>query len=106
MINTHLKLDSIARALKGFWSSWKESFNEALMSLGSIQFETGALGNILLLPYKENITEIILGFILHSVWKSQKKISFNIGSEASYVYILSGQKFIKNVKNGRFWRVL
>ena len=24
-------------------------------------------------------------------------------SEASYVYILSEQKFIKNAKNGRFW---
>ena len=24
--------------------------------------------------------------------------------EASYVYILSGQKFIRNVKNGPFWR--
>jgi len=27
-------------------------------------------------------------------------------SEASYVYILSGQKLIKNAKNGPFWRVL
>ena len=26
-------------------------------------------------------------------------------SEASYVYILSGQKLIKNAKNGSFWRV-
>ena len=33
------------------------------------------------------------------------KVSFNIASEASYVYILSGQKLIKNVKNGPFWRV-
>ena len=33
------------------------------------------------------------------------KISFNIASEASYVYILSGQKKIKNAKNGSFWRV-
>ena len=39
----------------------------------------------------------------HSVWKSQK-VSFNIASEASYVYILSGQKLIKNAKNGPFWR--
>ncbi len=30
---------------------------------------------------------------------------FNIASEASYVYILSGQKFIKNAKNGPFWVV-
>ena len=40
----------------------------------------------------------------HSVWKSQKKVAFSIASEASYVYILSGQKFIKNAKNDQFWR--
>ena len=34
-----------------------------------------------------------------------EKVSFNIASEASYIYIFSGQKFIKNVKNGPFWRV-
>ena len=28
-----------------------------------------------------------------------------IQSEASYVYILSGQKLIKNAENGPFWRV-
>ena len=37
--------------------------------------------------------------------KITEKVSFNITSEASYVYILSGQKFIKNAKNGPFWRV-
>ena len=31
---------------------------------------------------------------------SRPKFSFNIASEASYVYDLSGQKFIKNAKNG------
>ena len=41
----------------------------------------------------------------HGVWKSQKKVSFNIASEASYVYISSEQKLIKNAKNGPFWRV-
>ena len=30
---------------------------------------------------------------------------FNIASEASYVYILSGQKFIKNAQNGPSWRL-
>ena len=34
-----------------------------------------------------------------------EKVSFNIASEASYVYILSGQKLIKTAKNGPFWRV-
>ena len=38
--------------------------------------------------------------------KITEKVSFNIASEASYVFILSGQKFIKNAKNGPFWRVL
>ena len=34
--------------------------------------------------------------------KITEKVSFKIASEASYVYILSGQKFIKNAKNGQF----
>ena len=37
--------------------------------------------------------------------KITEKVSFNIASEASYVCILSGQKLIKNAKNGPFWRV-
>ena len=37
--------------------------------------------------------------------KISEKVSFNIVSEASYVYILSGQKLIKDAKNGSFWRV-
>ena len=37
--------------------------------------------------------------------KIDQKVAFNIASEASYVYILSGQKLIKNAKNGQFWRV-
>ena len=41
----------------------------------------------------------------HSVWKNREKVSFKIASEASYVYILSGQKFIINAKKSQFWRV-
>ena len=37
--------------------------------------------------------------------KITEKVSFNIASEASYVYILGGQKLIKKVKNGPFWLV-
>ena len=37
--------------------------------------------------------------------KITDKVSFNIASGASYVYILSGQKLIKNAKNVPFWRV-
>ena len=38
--------------------------------------------------------------------KIPEKVAFNIASEASYVYILSGQKFIKNVKKGQFGEIL
>ena len=44
-------------------------------------------------------------FIMHGVWKSQKK-SHSIASVASYIYILSGQKFIKSAKNGPFGEFL
>ena len=37
--------------------------------------------------------------------KITEKVSFNIASEASYVYILSGQRLIQNAKNGPLWRV-
>ena len=37
--------------------------------------------------------------------KIVQKVAFNIASEASYVYILSGQKVIKNAKNSHFVRV-
>ena len=37
--------------------------------------------------------------------KITQNVAFNIASEASYVYFLNGQKFIKSAKNGRFWRV-
>ena len=38
--------------------------------------------------------------------KIDQKVAFNIASEASYVYILSGQKLIKNAKNGPFGEFL
>ena len=33
------------------------------------------------------------------MFENHKKVSFNIASEASYGYILSGQKFTKNANN-------
>ena len=36
--------------------------------------------------------------------KITEKVSFNIASKASYVYILSGQELTKNAKNGLFWQ--
>ena len=49
------------------------------------------------------ITESRNEFVNVSATESEK-VSFNIASEASYVYILSGQKLIKNAKNGPFGR--
>ena len=42
---------------------------------------------------------------MHGIWKSQKKVTFNIAGEASYIYIFNGQKFNKNAKNGTFWLI-
>ena len=42
--------------------------------------------------------------LLKQCLKITEKVSFSIASEASYVYILSGQKFIKNALNGPFSR--
>ena len=36
--------------------------------------------------------------------KITEKVSFNIASKASYVYILNGQKFIKNAKKKKTGR--
>ena len=44
--------------------------------------------------------------ILTQCLKIAEKVSFNIASEASNVYILSGQKFIKNAQNGQFGEFL
>ena len=49
-------------------------------------------------------TLIIANRHVHSVLKITEKVSFNMASEASYVYVMSGHKFIKNAKNGPFWR--
>ena len=45
-----------------------------------------------------------LGYVpkLSQCLKIVQKVAFNNTSEASYVYILSGQKFIKSAKSGQF----
>ena len=58
----------------------------------------------LAIPLGTNVT--CIGFFTCTrCLKITEKVSFNIASEASYVNILSGQKLIKNAKNGPFWRV-
>ena len=46
---------------------------------------------------------MIKNYINSRCLKIVEKVSFNIASEASYVYILSGQKFIKNAKMVKTW---
>ena len=42
----------------------------------------------------------------HSVWKSQKKSHSTLRAKrATFTFFKSGQKWIKNAKNGLFWRV-
>ena len=48
----------------------------------------------------EPFLSISLSLTVKTLLKITEKVSFNIASEASYVYILSGQKLIKNAKNG------
>ena len=50
-----------------------------------------------------NLKNCCKSWISTQCFKLQKKVSFNIASEASFVYILSGQKFIKKVKNRPLW---
>ena len=71
-------------------------YSSSGMSLSSMMSGLGLLSDSLLGPHAT---------ILKEKGKSLKlteKVSFNIASEASYVYILSGPKFIKNIKNGPF----
>ena len=71
---------------------WEDNSPESLFTLASkcILANPGVLFRYVLCARCLKITE---------------KVSFNIASEASYTYILSGQKLIKNAKNGPFWRV-
>ena len=41
-----------------------------------------------------------------TVFEIIEKVSFNIASEASYLYILSGQKLLKNAKIGQIGEFL
>ena len=38
------------------------------------------------------------------MFENRQRVAFNIASETSYVYILSGLKLIKIAKNGPVWR--
>ena len=55
---------------------------------------------------KASISSLNISCTFARCLKITEKVSFNIASKASYVYILSGQNLIKNAKSGPFWRVL
>ena len=70
-------------------------------------FAMGIFGHFQTLIRKADLRILFLGKILvcSQCLKITGKVSFNIASEASYVYILSGQKFIKNAQKSQFWRI-
>ena len=47
------------------------------------------------------MTKVVVILPLARCLKITEKVSFYIVSQVSYVYILSGQKLIKNAKNGQ-----
>ena len=58
------------------------------------------------LAYPETVTVTLAKITFSHGVKITEKVWFNITSEASYIYILSDQKFYKNVKNGQFLRTV
>ena len=76
-----------------------------IMTIFSTSFQAGISSNIKSIRLGFGLGNEELIFPLTRCLKVTEKVSFNIASEASYVYILRGQKLIKNAKNGPFWRV-
>ena len=56
--------------------------------------------------FRKLVQNFINDHFPYACLKITEKVSFNIASEASYVYILSGQKVIKNAKTGQFGEFL
>ena len=56
-----------------------------------------------------SMNEALASFLVSPCVKIIEKVSFNIASVANYVYILSGQKIIKNAKKwsilATFWKL-
>ena len=60
---------------------------------------------LLRLLWKWAVACLLLAQILiQKTPKIIEKVAFNIESEASYIYIFSGQKFTKNAKNSQNWK--
>ena len=65
--------------------------------------------SVILQPHQKILSQKALGYLLVGIKHEQSSLclkisenfAFNIANEASYVYILIGQKLIKNTKNGQ-----
>ena len=94
-LSAHIALTKVAKAQAG----------ETLVissAAGQIGHLIGQIGKILGLHVIGDLLKSLLITTYPRCLKITEKVSFNIASEASYVYILSGQKLIKNAKNGEF----
>ena len=90
------KTTDLLTGRKGSWISSTISYIELLQQSAPFSLFTTSFMVCATLTFNFNISRCL---------KITEKVSFNIASEASYVYILSGHKLIKNAKNGPFWRV-
>ena len=78
-------------------TTMKAALKCTLMVNGMIRIVTKKLG----LYVKQNlffVPKYIFNLQTAQCLKITEKVSFNIASEASYVYILSGQKLVENAK--------
>ena len=81
----------------------KECFSSVPTDMDTVEFEKNTRPQL----YIQNHFCNSIDYLGHTAGclKITEKVSFNVANEASYVYIFSGQKLIKSVKNGPFWRV-
>ena len=76
--------------------------NSSLSCMTEKRSITGSYFSTFLIMHSIFNMQYLLFYILHGVWKSQKKVSFNMVSEANYVYILS--KMPKMLNLASFWK--
>ena len=98
------------RKIMDLWEAEEGSAKTAFKVAKSKNFNCCPKLNSFSLPPRKVIGFWILDFFeMNERWtrwlKITEKVSFKLAGEASYVYILSGQKLIENAKNGPFWRV-
>ena len=94
---------SFSRKVRTFQSTQKNwPFRKSFMRYGVLKVLLHSRKHQQFFWHK-NMSQNSNPYKLHSVWKLQKSLIYHC--QRSLVYILSEQKFIKNAKNGQFWRV-